>query len=126
MGRVIAGIGLRGGCDADAILRALDHACAMAGRRPHALAAPAFKAAEPGPAEAARRLGLALVWVETAAMQQANASCATQSAASLRATGVASVSEACALAAAGPGARLLAPRVAQDGATCALAEATAP
>ena len=123
MGRVIAGIGLRRGCGADAILRAVDRASELAGRLPEALATPAFKAAEPGPAEAARRRGLELIRVDLPALEHAQAACVTHSDAALRATGVASVSEACALAAAGAGARLLVPRVTDGGATCALAEA---
>ena len=125
MKRVVAGIGMRRGCDAQVILRAIDGACALTGGRPDVLAAPDFSHKESGPADAARKLGIALVWVEDAALHVASRSCVTNSGASLRTHGVASVSEACALAAAGPGARLLAPRVAVGAATCALAEAAA-
>ena len=125
MSRVVAGIGLRPGCEAAVILHAVADACAALGRRPDALAAPAFRRTEPGPIEAARHLGVTLLWIEHAALHAASAACITRSEASLRATGIASVSEACAIAAVGLGARLLAARVAVGAATCALAEAPA-
>ena len=122
-GPVIAGIGCRRDCPAEAILAVLRRACAEAGCEAAALAAPAFKAGEPGLREAARRLGLALIPVEAAGLAAAQARCVTRSAHAAQATGFAAVAEGSALAAAGAGGRLILPRIAGGGATCALAEA---
>lgn len=118
---IVAGIGCRRDCAAEAIVDLVHAAAARAGQAPMRLAAPAFKSAEPGLLEAARVLGLTLTLVERGAMQQLQAATPTRSAAVARATGLASVAEAAALAGAGPGARLLLPRIAAGGATCALA-----
>lgn len=119
---MIAGIGCRRGCSAEDILHALHVACADAGRRAAALAAPAFKADEPGLREASRLLGLPLILVDAAPLSAAQARCVTRSPRAERATGVASVAEGSALAAVGAGGRLLLPRVIGGAATCALAE----
>ena len=117
----VAGIGCRAGSAAEAILLAVREAARRGGSTPTLLAAPSFKAAEPGLRDAAFRLGLELRFVERAALEEAQARCVTRSEAARRATGLASVAEAAALAAAGPGATLLLPRLAQGGVTCALA-----
>ncbi len=121
MSGVIAGIGCRRGCPADAIVTVLRRASALAGQEASTLAAPAFKSAEPGLKEAAQRLGLMLIFVSSAALAEAQARCVTVSARAAQATGVASVAEGCALAAAGVESRLILPRISGDGATCALA-----
>jgi cobalt-precorrin 5A hydrolase len=119
---VIAGIGCRRGCPGADIEAALRLAFAAAGRPADALAAPAFKAEEPGLREAAARLGLPLLLVDADALDAAQPRCVTFSEAAGRAVGAASVAEGCALAASGEGGRLILPRVSCGGATCALAE----
>ena len=119
---VIAGIGCRRGSTASAILSALDLACAQAGLRADALAAPAFKRNEAGLMDAARLRGVKLILVEPAPLASAQELCSTRSARAERATGFASICEASALAAAGAAGRLLLARVALGGVTCALAE----
>ncbi len=76
---------------------------------------------EVGLAEAAHRLGLALVLLPRAVLRDQAQSVQTCSPHSRRRFDVPSVAEAAALAGAGPGAVLIVPRIAQDGATCAIA-----
>ena len=121
-GALIAGVGCRRDCSAEAILVLLEQACREVGRRATVLATPAFKAGEPGLQRAARQLGLPVTLVEAGALAEAQARCPTRSPRVLAATGFASVAEACALAVAGADGRLVLPRIAGDGATCALAE----
>jgi cobalt-precorrin 5A hydrolase len=123
--QVIAGIGCRRDCPAEAIVAMLDRACSKAGCPATALAAPAFKADEPGLQLAARQLGLALILVEAGALAAAQARCVTPSARAFLATGFASVAEGSALAAAGAGGRLILSRITAGDVTCALAEAAA-
>ena len=94
----------------------------QAGIRATALAIPDFKAAEAGPREAARQLGVALILIDAPALAAAQPRCVTRSSRVEQITGFASVAEASALAAAGPGGRLLRARIAGPRATCALAE----
>ena len=122
---IVAGIGCRTGCGPEAIVELVDRAGRLAGVRPSSLAAPTFKAAEPGLREAARRLDLRLMLVEADALRSVQDHTVTRSAAALRATGLASVAEAAAIAAAGPGARLILARIAGAGVTCALARSAA-
>ncbi len=110
---IVAGIGCRRGCPAEAII-ALVHQAGGA----DILAAPSWKRDEPGLLEAARLLGLPLRFVDLEAMAALQPLCPTQSAAVARATGLASVAEAAALASGG---RLTRPRIAAGGATCAVA-----
>jgi len=122
---IVAGIGCRKGCGADEIvtlIRAAVERAGIANCRFTALAAPAFKADEAGPREAAERLGLPLLRIGEQALKAAEPRCPTHSEAALEATGFASVAEAAALAAAGADARLVLPRIASGAATCALAE----
>jgi cobalt-precorrin 5A hydrolase len=120
---IVAGIGCRANCPAEAIVAVVQRACQEAGRAANALAAPAFKAAEAGLHEAARVLALPLILVEAAALLAVQERYVTHSAAALRAVGIASVAEGSALASAGSGSRLILPRIADACATCALAEA---
>jgi cobalt-precorrin 5A hydrolase len=121
-GRIIAGMGCRRDCPAEAIISLLRRACGEAGRTATALAVPAFKEDEVGLREAARQLGLTLILVEPALLAAAQQRCITRSVHAARTTGIASVAEGSALAAAGAGGRLILPRIAGGGATCALAE----
>jgi len=122
---IVAGIGCRSGCDAAEIVTLVRDAVARSGIancRFTALAAPAFKAREPGPREAADRMNLPLLLISDEAMKAAEPGCVTRSDKALDATGFASVAEAAALAAAGADSRLVLPRIASAMATCALAE----
>ena len=116
---IVAGIGCRTGCLAEDLAAVVRLAAATAGRTVGALAAPGFKQHEPGLHEAARLLGLPLVFVDFAALQAVQPRCPTRSGLAERATGVASVAEGAALAASGG--RLVLTRVSLGGATCALA-----
>ena len=123
---IVAGIGCRRHTSSDAIAALVREAGMQMGGTATLLAAPWFKADEPGLAGAATLLGLPLVLIDAAALARAQADCPTPSAAAYAATGFASVAEACALAAAGPGGRLVLPRIATPFATCALAESSTP
>jgi cobalamin biosynthesis protein CbiG len=114
---IVAGIGCRRGVAAEAIVALVRRAEAIV-QPADALAAPEFKRGELGLQEAAMRLGVALLFVDDAAMQAAQPHCVTRSAAAERATGLASVAEAAAI---GAGGVLLLPRLAGVGVTCALA-----
>lgn len=116
---IVAGIGCRRGCPAEAIVAAVRAAERLAGVEVALLAAPEFKRDEAGLHGAAAALGLPLRFVGAAALECAQAASVTRSAAALRATGFASVAEAAALAASGG--RLLLPRTGGGPATCAVA-----
>ncbi len=116
---IVAGIGCRRHCPAEDIVALVRLAETRALCRVDALAAPAFKGAEPGLLDAARLLGVGLLLVEPPALAAVQASCPTRSAAALRHAGAASVAEGAALAASGG--TLLLPRIAGARATCALA-----
>ncbi len=115
---IVAGIGCRRGCPAEAIVALVRQAGGA-----DALAAPPWKRDEAGLVEAARQLGLPLHFVDEAALGAVQALCPTRSAAVARVTGHASVAEAAALA--GGGALVLA-RMGSGWATCALAERPSP
>ena len=102
----------------------IQRAARLAQRPPDLLALPAFKADEPGPRNAAARLGLQLVLVDRQGLTAAQPRCLTRSARALSAVGLASVAEAAALAAAGADGRLILPRISEGGATCALADSS--
>lgn len=123
---IVAGIGCRARCPAEAIVALVRDAETRSGHTADALATPAHKADTAPLRDAARNLRLPLLPVAPDALRAAAPLCTTRSAASLAATGLPSVAEAAALAATGPGARLLLPRIASPLATCALAEAPAP
>jgi len=114
---IVAGIGCRRGCPAEAIVALVRRAAALA-EPAEALATPAFKRHEPGLHEAAAQLRIPLLFVDDAALEAAQPHCVTRSAAAERATGFASVAEAAAI---GTGGILLLPRLTGAGVTCALA-----
>lgn len=116
---IVAGIGCRRLCPAEAIVAVVRHAERLAGVPVALLAAPAFKRDELGLHAAAAALGVPLRFVEAPALSAAQAASPTRSQAALRATGFASVAEASALAASGG--RLLLPRTGSGPATCAIA-----
>lgn len=121
---MVAGIGCRRGATADAVLSAfemaLDH-CDIARPQIAALATAVDKSAEAGIADAARSLGLRLLFLTPEQLHAASAGALTISERVLSLKGVPSVAETAALAAAGSGARLLGPRVATPTVTCAIA-----
>ncbi len=119
---IIAGLGCRRDCPAEEIVALVERAAALSGCEPTALAAPDFKATEPGLQAAALLLGLKLLRVSPADLAAAQPRCITRSARAEAATGAASVAEGSALAAAGPHSRLRLPRIASAAATCAIAE----
>ena len=80
------------------------------------------KAQEAGLHEAARELGLELVFLPLAALRARKATAATHSPRVQAMFGVGSVAEAAALVGAGPNSRLVAPRVTTPVAACALAK----
>ncbi|WP_117194529.1 cobalamin biosynthesis protein [Rhizobium terrae] len=121
---IVAGLGCRKGTPAQALLSALDAACAAAGISRESIAALAtgeIKRDEPAIHELADRLALPLHILDGAALKQAEGRTKTVSNHSLAQTATPSLSEAAALAGAGDGAVLLAARVIAEGATCALA-----
>ncbi len=111
---MVAGIGCRRGCPAEAIVALVREAGPV-----DALAAPAWKQEEAGLLEAAGTLGLPLWFVGHEALAAVQGSCPTKSATVARATGFASVAEAAALAGGGT---LLRPRFGSGWATCAVAD----
>lgn len=121
-GWLAIGVGCRRGCPAEAIASLVTQARAGLGKTGDArLFTIADKHDEPGLRDAARLLGLDLVFLPREVLAAAMGGVATPSAAAQARFGVASVSEAAALAGAGRGARLLLARVAAGGATCAIA-----
>jgi len=81
------------------------------------------KRGEPGLVEAARHLGLNLVFLTREALREQVPLLQTRSARTEARFGVPSVAEASALAGAGARSILIAPRIASEGVTCAIAEA---
>lgn len=120
---IVVGIGCRKHATVDAIVTLIEAVLAEAGlSRPDRIAAPDFKVAEPGLAEAALRLGCDLVWVAEASIAAQQPQCLTRSNQTEIHTGHASIAEACALAGAGGAApRLVIPRRSNATVTCALA-----
>ena len=127
-GTLIAGIGLRPGTSTQDIRACLDDALAQAGLAevPTRIATLASRFDEPGLAELATALNVALVAIPDEALAGFEAACATRSNRIAGLYGVGSVAEAAALAAAGPGAVLVQPRIATSRVTCALARGAEP
>ncbi|GBQ49113.1 cobalamin biosynthesis protein [Komagataeibacter sucrofermentans] len=119
---IVAGLGLRSGCDAQALIALVLAAQERCGRQADLVAVPAFRYREAGVQAAARHMGLALRVVTHDELLAAQPRCITRSARAQAAIGVASVAEGCALAAAGPHSRLIVPRLTGSGATCAMAQ----
>jgi len=120
--RIAIGVGCRLGCPADAIealvRQALD-------RAPTAERLGLFtirdKTGELGLTEAARRLGLDLIFLTRDALREQAPFVRTRSIRTESLFGVPSVAEAAALAGAGADSVLIVPRIASPGATCAVA-----
>lgn len=123
---IVAGLGCRRLCPAGEIVDIVRAAEVQAGCTVDVLAAPGFKAGEPGLVEAAAILGLGLLSLDRATLAAVQQSCPTPSRAAQEAVGLASVAEACALAGAGPNGLLLLPKITGGRATCALASGDPP
>lgn len=126
---IAAGIGLKSGTEEAAIRACLEAALSrldLTVASLAALATTAERAAEPGLAGLAARLGLPLIAIPQNALQQAGTGCATRSERVVTLHGVGSVAEAAALAAAGIGASLVLPRLILGPVTCALARGGEP
>lgn len=108
---IVAGLGCRRGVSPQAIISALEQACAAHEVKIDFMATAPIKANEPGLLEAATRLGMAFVVVAQADFDAASGRTLTRSAASQTHAGSPSVSEASALAALGQNSRLIAPRM---------------
>jgi cobalamin biosynthesis protein CbiG len=121
--RYAAGIGARRGIAAQEIVDLVRRVAAQHGVDISQLKLCALesKAQEPGLHEAARQLGVDLVFLPLDALRARKGASATHSPRVQAMFGVGSVSEAAALVGAGPGSRLVAPRLATPTAACALA-----
>ena len=117
------GVGCRSGVSgeviADLVARTLDEVGEEA--TPVALFTVLDKHSEAGIAEAAARLGFALVHLPRAALAAVADKVETRSERVVELFGVPSIAEGAALAGAGPGSRLVIPRRAERGATVAVA-----
>jgi cobalamin biosynthesis protein CbiG len=118
-----AGIGARRGVAAEVIENlvrevAARHNAPLSSLTLYTLAS---KAGEPGLEEAAKQLGVPLLFLPLDALKERKGAAPTHSPRVQAMFGVGSVAEAAALVGAGPGSRLLAPRVATPYAACALA-----
>jgi cobalt-precorrin 5A hydrolase len=120
---VAIGIGCKRGCSADAIVALVARAmtagsCAEANA---CLFTHAAKQNEPGLADAAKALGLLLVFLEAEVLRQASLRAATSSPKVMALFGLPSIAETAALAGAGPSSVLLVARMSDGGASCAIA-----
>lgn len=121
--RYAAGIGARKGVAAQAIVDLVREAAARHGA-PLArvtLCTIESKSDEAGLREAAKTLGVGLVFLPLEALRARGGAAPTHSPRVQAMLGVGSVAETAALVGAGPGSRLLAPRLATPYAACALA-----
>ena len=118
---VAIGIGCRSGCAGSAIAALVAKVLAEAGGGAAALFTSVDKQSEPGIAAAAMQLGLPLVYLPRAALQQASPGAQTRSERVVELFGVPSVAETAALAGAGQGAALVVRRQSAGGASCAAA-----
>ncbi len=126
---IVAGIGTRKGVEAAEVVTLIERAAADASIAVSdigAIATASAKAAEPGILGAGKALGISVLCVGDAELQQGSAGGVTQSSCSKRLFSVSSVSEAAALAAAGPGSSLLLARIKSAKVTCALAHGAGP
>jgi len=121
---IVAGLGCRKGVTGDEVLAAIRAALAAHALQTsdlEALAVPEQKTQEAGIHAAARELGLVVVVIGRAELENMASRTLTTSTPSLAATGAPSASEAAALAAVGKAGHLLGPRIALGPVTCAIA-----
>lgn len=120
---IAIGLGCRKGCSGEAIATLVRRARALASCEDEnaALFTHAAKSGETGLVEAARGLGLPLVFLEARVLESASGRAATQSAKVAHLFGLPSIAETAALTGAGPASYLIAPRISEAGASCAIA-----
>jgi len=121
--RYAAGIGARRGVEAQKIVELVRAVAAQHGAPLSrvTLCTLDSKAEEPGLHEAAKALGVELVFLSLESLKARKGAAPTHSPRVQAMFGVGSVAEAAALVGAGPGSKLLAPRAATPYAACALA-----
>ncbi|MGH6824033.1 MAG: cobalamin biosynthesis protein [Methylocella sp.] len=117
------GIGCKRGCASEAIIALVERAIAAAAcaGAPAALFTHAAKQNEAGLANAAKALGLPLVFLDGQVLRQVSLRAATNSPRVMAMFGLPSIAEAAALAGAGPSSVLLVARMSDGGASCAIA-----
>jgi len=120
---VAIGIGCKRGCSSEAIATLVERAVAAAScaGAPAALFTHEAKKSEAGLANAAKALGLPLVFLDGQVLRQASLRAATNSPRVMAMFGLPSIAEAVALAGAGPSSVLLVARMSGGGASCAIA-----
>lgn len=125
---VAIGIGCKRGCSSDAIAALVKRAIVVAScaGAPATLFTHEAKRSEAGLADAAKALGLPLVYLEPQVLQDASLRAATNSPRVTAMFGLPSIAEAAALAGAGPSSVLLVARMSDGGASCAIAGARGP
>jgi cobalt-precorrin 5A hydrolase len=120
---VAIGIGCKRGCSTEAIVALVTRAMAAAacvGARA-ALFTHKVKKNEPALANAAKKLGLPLIFLDEESMRQAALRATTSSPRVMALFGLPSIAETAALAGAGPSSVLLVARMSDRGASCAIA-----
>lgn len=117
------GLGCKRGCSSEAIIALVERAIAAAAcaGAPAALFTHAAKQNEAGLANAAKALGLPLVFLDGQVLRQASLRAATNSPRVMAMFGLPSVAEAAARAGAAPSSVLLVARMSDGGASCAIA-----
>jgi cobalt-precorrin 5A hydrolase len=120
---VAIGIGCKRGCSSEVIVALVERAIAAAScaGAPTALFTHESKKSEAGLANAAKALGLPLVFLEGQVLRQASLRAATNSPRVMAMFGLPSIAEAAALAGAGPSSILLVARMSDGRASCAIA-----
>jgi cobalt-precorrin 5A hydrolase len=125
---IAIGIGCKKGCAAEAIVALVQRAlvaASCAGAEAH-LFTHAAKKNEVGLTDAAKSLGLPLVFLEPEVLRQASLRGVTSSPRVMALFGLPSIAEAAALAGAGPSSVLLVTRMSNGGASCAIAGTREP
>jgi cobalt-precorrin 5A hydrolase len=120
---IAIGIGCKKGCPSEAIVTLVARAMAAASCTGScaSLFTHETKKSEPGLADAAKALGLPLVFLDGDVLRQASSRAITSSPKVMELYGVPSIAETAALAGAGPAAVLLLARMSYAGASCAIA-----
>jgi cobalt-precorrin 5A hydrolase len=117
------GIGCKRGCPSDVIVALVKRAMAAAAcvGVPTALFTHEAKKGETGLSQAAKSLGLPLIFLEAGVLRQASSRAATSSPKVMERYGLPSIAETAALAGAGPFSVLVVARVTNASASCAIA-----
>ncbi|MGH6834001.1 MAG: cobalamin biosynthesis protein [Methylocella sp.] len=125
---VAIGIGCKRGCSSEAIIALVERAIAAepCAGAPAALFTHAAKQNEAGLANAAKALGLPLVFLDGQVLRQASLRAVTNSPRVMAMFGLPSIAEAAALAGAGPSSVLLVARMSDGCASCAIAGTREP